>query len=87
MDCLGGSKYFSTLDLQSGYWQISVREEDRPKTAFVTRSGLYEYVKMPFGLATAPNTFERCMEQVLRGLQWKTLLVYLDDIIVFSMTL
>ena len=86
LDSLGGSKYFSTLDLQSGYWQIEVKEGDRPKTAFRTRSGLYEYVVMPFGLSNAPSTFERCMELVLKGLQWKTLLVYLDDIIIFSQT-
>ena len=84
LDCLSGAKLFSTLDLQSGYWQIMVKEEDRPKTAFVTRSGLYEYITMPFGLSNAPGTFERCMELVLKGLQWKTLLTYLDDIILFS---
>lgn len=84
LDCLSGAKYFSTLDLQSGYWQLLVDEKDRPKTAFATKSGLYQYITMPFGLCNAPSTFERCMELVLRGLQWKTLLVYLDDIIVFA---
>jgi transposase InsO family protein len=83
LDCLSGAKLFSTLDLQAGYWQIEVKEEDRPKTAFITRSGLYEYVTMPFGLTNGPGTFERCMELVLRGLQWKTLLIYLDDVILF----
>ena len=86
LDCLSGAKLFSTLDLQSGYWQIEVKPEDRPKTAFVTRSGLYEYVTMPFGLCNAPSTFERCMELVLKGLQWRTLLIYLDDIIILSST-
>ena len=86
LDCLSGAKIFSTLDLQSGYWQIEVKEEDRPKTAFVTRGGLYEYVTMPFGLCNAPSTFERCMELVLKGLQWRTLLIYLDDIIILSST-
>ncbi|KAK3088259.1 hypothetical protein FSP39_016699 [Pinctada imbricata] len=84
LDCLQNSKYFSTLDLQSGYWQIAIRPEDRPKTAFVTRRGLFEYKTMPFGLCNAPSTFQRCMELVLRGLQWKSLLIYLDDIILFS---
>ena len=86
LDCLGGAHLFSTLDLQSGYWQIEVREEDKHKTAFTTRHGLFEYNFMPFGLCNAPSTFERCMEIVMRGLQWKSLLVYLDDIIIFSST-
>ena len=86
LDCLSGAKIFSTLDLQSGYWQIEMKEEDRPKTAFVTRSGLYEYITMPFGLCNAPSTFERCMELILKGLQWRTLLIYLDDIIIMSST-
>ncbi len=84
LDSLGNANFLSTLDLQSGYWQVRVREEDKPKTAFVTRSGLYEYNKMAMGLCNAPSTFQRCMELVFRGLQWKILLIYLDDIIVFS---
>lgn len=86
LDSLSKSKLFSTLDLQSGYWQVEVKEEDRAKTAFVTRNGLYEYIVMPFGMSNSPSTFERCMELILRGLQWKTLLVYLDDIIVMGAT-
>ena len=86
LDCLQNSQYFSTLDLQSGYWQIDITPEDRPKTAFVTRRGLFEYKTMPFGLCNAPSTFQRCMDLVLRGLQWRTLLVYLDDIIICSDT-
>ncbi len=87
LDCLHGAKLFSTLDLQAGYWQIEVKPEDRPKTAFVsTRRGLFEYVTMPFGLCNAPSTFQRCMELVMKGLQWKTLLIYLDDLILFSST-
>ncbi|KAJ8037598.1 hypothetical protein HOLleu_18448 [Holothuria leucospilota] len=84
LDGMAGAKLFSTIDLQSGYWQIEVKESDRPKTAIITRSGLYEYQTLPFGLCNAPSSFQRCMELVLRGLQWKVLLVYLDDIIVFS---
>ena len=87
LDCLGSAKFFSTVDMQSGYWQLQVVEEDRPKTAFITKYGLFEYRKLPFGLCGAPSTFERCMELVLRGLQWKTLLIYLDDIIIFSSNL
>ena len=69
LDCLGGAKIFSTLDLQSGYWQLELKEEDRPKTAFSTRTGHYEYVTMPFGLCNAPSTFERAMELLMKGLQ------------------
>jgi hypothetical protein len=65
LDCLSGARYFSTLDLQSGYWQLEVEEDDKPKTAFITRSGLYDYITMPFGLCGAPATFERCMELIL----------------------
>ena len=87
LDCLHGAKLFSTLDLQAGYWQIEVKPEDRPKTAFISsKRGLFEYVTMPFGLCNAPSTFQRCMELVMKGLQWKTLLIYLDDLIVFSST-
>ena len=86
LDSLGGAKFFSYMDLASGYWQIPVKEEDKAKTAFVSKSGLYEFEFMAFGLVNAPSTFERCMETILRGLQWKTCLIYLDDIIVFSKT-
>ena len=84
LDCPGSAKIFSTLDLQSGYWQIKMDEKDQAKTAFITKYKLYEYTKMPFGLCTAPSTFQRCMELILRGLQWKTLLIYLDDLIFYS---
>ena len=84
LDSLVGAQYFSTMDLASGYWQIRVKEEDRPKTAFVTKAGLYQFLVMPFGLANAPSTFERCMESILRAEQWSTCLIYLDDIIVFA---
>ena len=86
LDCLEGSSWYSTLDLQSGYFQLKVKEEDRPKTAFVTRDGLFEFLVMPFGLCNAPSTFERAMELILHGLQWSHLLVYLDDVIVIGKT-
>ena len=85
-DTLAGTKYFTTLDLASGYWQVEMEEADKPKTAFSTRSGLYQFRVMPFGLSTAPATFERLMEIVMRGVQWKRCLVYLDDVICIGRT-
>ena len=84
LDCLASSKIYSTIDLQSAYMQLELAEEDRHKTAFITKHGLYEYSVMPFGLCNAPSTFQRCMELIMRGLQWNILLVYLDDIIVIA---
>lgn len=81
-DKLGKSNYFSTLDLASGYHQIEV--SDTEKTAFSTQNGHYEFRRMPFGLKTAPATFQRTMDNVLRGLQGIHCLVYLDDILIFS---
>ena len=87
LDSLSGAHYFTTLDLQSGYWQIGMEQSSIPKTAFITKYGLFEYTRMPFGLCVAPSTFERCMELVLRGLQWETLLIYLDDVIIHGETM
>ena len=70
LDSLRDSKYFTTLDLRSGYWQISVDEHDRHKTAFATPNGLYEFNRMPFGLSTAPATFQRTMDIILSGLTY-----------------
>ena len=86
LDALEGSILFSTLDITSAYNQIPVREEDIPKTAFVTRYGLYEFTTMPFSLTGAPKTFQRLMEIALSGLQWSACLIYLDDVIIFSRT-
>ena len=86
LDALEGSVFFSTLDITSAYNQIPIRDEDIPKTAFVTKYGLYEFITMPFGLCNAPATFQRLMEIALGGLQWSTCLIYLDDVIVFSKT-
>lgn len=86
-DKLGKSTYFSTLDLASGYHQIEVNPADRPKTAFSTQFGHYEFLRMPFGLKTAPATFQRAMDNILRGLQGIHCLIYLDDIIIFSSSL
>ncbi|UYV77696.1 K02A2.6-like, partial [Cordylochernes scorpioides] len=78
--------YFSTMDMRSGYWQIEVDDMDREKTAFITPDGLYEFNVMPFGLCNAPATFERMIDNVLRGLKWDMCLCYLDDIVVYGST-
>ena len=80
------SRYFSILDMQTGYWQIEVDEQDRAKTAFITADGFYEVKVMPFGLTNAPATFQRMMDVVLVGLKWNTCLVYLDDVVVFALS-
>lgn len=87
LDKLGRCQYFTTLDLASGFHQIEVHPEDIQKTAFSVDYGLYEYLRMPFGLKNAPATFQRVMDNVLRDLAGKCCLVYMDDIIVFSTSL
>ena len=81
LNSLGNSKKFSTVDCASGFWQIPVRAEDRPKTAFSTNYGHFGYKSMPFGLKGAPATFQRLMSTVLSGMQGLRCLVYLDDIV------
>ena len=84
LSTLGEAKYFSTLDLATGFWQIELDESSRPKSAFTTHKGLYEFVRMPFGLCNAPATFQRLMQVVLAGLEWSSCFVYIDDILVAS---
>ena len=84
IESLSGAKFFTTLDMISGYWQVGLTEEARLKSAFTVRGGLYLWNVMPFGLCNAPSTFERLMETVLQGLQWKSCLVYLDDVVIFG---
>ena len=90
LDQLGKCKYFSTLDMAAGYWQIPDHLESREKTAFVTHRGLYEFRVMPFGLRNAPAAFQRLMEQVLRGLNPEEgpdfVAAYIDDVLIFSQT-
>ena len=86
LDALRRAKFFTTLDLASGYWQIELSDDAKQKSAFCTTTGLYQFKVMPFGLTNAPATFQRLMERVLAGLNWQICLVYIDDIIVFSQT-
>ena len=83
-DCLYRAKVFSSIDLTSGYWQIPIRAEDQHKTAFRSRYGHYEWKVMPFGLCNAPATFQRFMNDIFRDLLDVCVVVYLDDILVFS---
>ena len=84
-DALHGARWFSTLNLKSGYWQVPITESDKAKTAFRTSSGqLYEFNQVPFGLCNAPATFSRLMDRVLAGLHWETCLFYLDIIVLSS---
>jgi Reverse transcriptase (RNA-dependent DNA polymerase)/RNase H-like domain found in reverse transcriptase len=84
IDSLGDATIFSTLDCNSGYWQIPVHPDDQDKTTFHSHEGLYKFLRMPFGLSNDPATFQRMVDMILAGLTWKSCLVYLDDIIVFS---
>ena len=84
LQSMHGAKFFTTLDLESSYWQTSINESDKQKTAFSTQTGHFEFNVMPFGLKNAPAIFSRLMSNVLAGLIGPSVLVYLDDIIIFS---
>ena len=86
LDKFQGSKWFTSIDLKAGFWNIPVKESDKEKTAFITSEGLYQFKVMPFGLCNAPSTFQRCMHKVLGNLIYTKAPVYLDDINVHSAT-
>jgi len=81
---VGGSTIFTTLDLRAGYWQVLVAEPDIEKTAFRCHRGLFEFVRMPFGLASAPANFQRTMDFVLSNFIGRLAMVYIDDVVVYS---
>jgi Reverse transcriptase (RNA-dependent DNA polymerase) len=84
IDSLGDSVVFTTLDWNSAYWQIPVHPGDRDKTTFTSHYDTYRFLRLAFGLRNAPVTFQRAIDIIFSGVKWKTCLVYLDDVIVFS---
>ena len=86
IDALEGNVWFTKLDANSAYWQVKVNDADKCKTAFITKYGLFQCTKMSFGLCNAPATYTRIMNLILHGLHWKTVLAFLDDILVLGKT-
>ena len=84
LDSLVGASVFSTLVLKSGFWQVHMPQDSHHKTAFATQNGLYEFLTMPFRLVNSGASFQRLMGHILRGLEYRFALIYIDDIIIFS---
>ena len=87
MESMVGARHFSCMDLKSGFWQVQMDEESRQYTAFTVGSmGVYEFLRMPYGLCNAPATFQHLMQNRLGELNLTYTLIYLDDVIVYSKT-
>lgn len=86
LDCLAGAKIFSSIDLGQAYYQVELSEKSRDVTAFSTKEGQFRFNRIPFGLATAPATFQKLMHDMLAGVIFKGVIVYLDDILVYGRT-
>ena len=84
LQMLRGANTFTSLDLKAGYWQIPIQEDHYEKMAFITHDGLYQFISMPFGLCNAPATFQRLMSSILKQVKKLGVMVYLDDIIIYS---
>ena len=84
LNALSGGKLFGKLDLASGYWQVLVNRQHVHKTAFSTHLGLYEFLRMPYGLKTAPQTFQRILNSIFSDMLYNWLIIYIDDLIVWS---
>ena len=86
LDAICNGKYFGRLDLASGYWQVLLSPRDRAKTAFSTHLGLYEFLRLPFGLKTGPKTFQRILTTVFCEFLFKWLVIYIDDCLIWTDT-
>ena len=87
LDSLNGSRWFTVIDLRSGYYQIKMANEDKEKTAFICPLGFFQFERMPQGITGAPATFQRLMEKAVGDMNLLQCLIYLDDIIIFSHSL
>jgi len=86
LDSLQGNRWFATVDLLSGYWQLGLTERAKERSAFCTKRGLFQFTRMPFGLAGAPASFCRLMSIVLADLLWVICICYIDDLVIFART-
>ena len=84
IDALKGCQYFNTLVMVSDYYQLEVADEDKDKTAFVTKYGMFSFCRMPFGLCNAPATFRRSFSLVRKGHSWKSIIAFLDNVVVMG---